>query len=62
MTDARKTSADMPGVRTITDDELAAVGGGSMMDLVNKAFADYLKNCLFKLTREGTVAVCPLPK
>jgi hypothetical protein len=32
------------------------------MDLVNKAFADYLKNCLFKLTREGTVAVCPLPK
>jgi hypothetical protein len=52
----------MPGVRTITDDELAAVGGGSMMDLVNKAFADYLKNCLFKLTREGTVAVCPLPK
>jgi bacteriocin-like protein len=58
----RKTSADMPGVRTLSDNELETVTGGSMMDLVNKAFEDYLKNCLFKLTREGTVAVCPLPK
>lgn len=62
MTCERKTSVNMPGVRTISDDELDSIAGGSMMDLVNKAFADYLKNCLFKLTREGTVAVCPLPK
>lgn len=62
MTYERKISVDMPGVRTISGDELDAVTGGSMMDLVNKAFADYLSNCLFKLTREGTVAICPLPK
>lgn len=62
MTCERKTSVDMPGVRAISDDELDTVTGGSMMDLVNKAFEDYLKNCLFKLTREGTIAVCPLPK
>ncbi|MGD9802394.1 MAG: hypothetical protein AB7E81_07745 [Hyphomicrobiaceae bacterium] len=62
MIDAQKTAADAPGIRGISDDELEAVTGGSMMDLVNKAFADYLKNCLFMLTREGTVAVCPLPK
>jgi hypothetical protein len=62
MTDERKASVDMCGVRTMSDDELRAVTGGSMMDIVTKAFEDYLKNCLFKLTREGTVAVCPLPK
>ena len=62
MTDERKASIDMCGVRTISDDELYAVTGGSMMDIVTRAFEDYLKNCLFKLTREGTVAVCPLPK
>ncbi|MFM9848144.1 MAG: hypothetical protein ACKVP3_13405 [Hyphomicrobiaceae bacterium] len=62
MTRERKTSVNVPGVRTISDDELDSIAGGSMMDIVNRAFADYLKNCLFKLTREGTVAVCPLPK
>jgi hypothetical protein len=62
MTCEQKTNVDMPGVRTISDDELDTVTGGTMMDLVNRSFADYLKNCLFKLTREGTVAVCPVPK
>lgn len=62
MTHERKTNVDVPGIRTMTDDELHAVTGGSMMDIVTRAFDAYLKNCLFKLTREGTVAVCPLPK
>jgi hypothetical protein len=62
MTHECKTSVDMPGIRTISDHELDIVTGGSMMDLVNKAFESYLKNCLFQLTREGTVAICPLPK
>jgi hypothetical protein len=62
MTDERKASINMSGVRTMSDDELHAVTGGSMMAIVTRAFEDYLKNCLFKLTREGTVAVCPLPK
>lgn len=56
------TTSLEPNMRTLRSDELDVVTGGSMMDLVNKAFADYLKNCLFKLTREGTVAICPLPK
>jgi hypothetical protein len=56
------TTSLKPNMRTLRSDELDAVTGGSMMDLVNKAFADYLKNCLFQLTREGTVAICPLPK
>jgi hypothetical protein len=57
-----QTSVVVSGVRAISDDELDSVAGGSMMSLVQRAFEDYLKNCLFKLTREGTVAVCPIPK
>jgi hypothetical protein len=56
------TASLEPNMRTLRSDELDVVTGGSMMDIVNRAFADYLKNCLFKLTREGTVAICPLPK
>ena len=63
MTHMQKTNVNMVGVRTISDSELVSVTGGTMMDLVNRSFADYLSNCLFKLTREGTtVAVCPVPK
>jgi hypothetical protein len=55
------TAIERPPLCELTAGELAAVSGGTMMDIVIRAAEAYLnatKDCLFRLTREGTVIDC----
>jgi bacteriocin-like protein len=42
----------------LTASEMASVSGGSTMDIIAQAWINVTKNCLYRLTREGTVIDC----
>lgn len=46
--------------RALSDSELATVSGANIMDIIVKAaFPALTKECLYRLTREGTIVYCP---
>ena len=58
MTTKSHSDTDMQELSTA---ELDAVAGGSMMDIVIRVWEDLTKDCLLRLTREGTVIDCRYP-
>jgi hypothetical protein len=49
------------GIQELSAAEMDAVAGGSMMDIVMRAWDNLTKDCLRRLTREGTVIDCRYP-
>jgi hypothetical protein len=49
------------GIQELSVAEMDAVAGGSMMDIVMRAWDNLTKDCLRRLTREGTVIDCRYP-
>jgi len=37
---------------------MAAVSGGTIMDIIVRAYLNATQDCLYRLTREGTVLDC----
>jgi hypothetical protein len=50
-----KTIKTASGVEELTAAEVSAVAGGTIMDIVAQAWTNVTKDCLIRLTREGTV-------
>lgn len=48
-------------VRDLSAAEVNAVAGGTTMDLVAQAWINVTKDCLLRLTRDGTVIDCRYP-
>lgn len=49
------------GVQELTATEMSAVAGGTIMDIIAQAWINATKDCLIRLTREGTVIDCRYP-
>ena len=56
----KETDAD-PGVQELSATEMNAVAGGTIMDIIANAWINATKDCLLRLTREGTVIDCRYP-
>lgn len=52
---------DQTDVQELSAADIDAVAGGSMMDIVIRAWENLTKDCLLRLTREGTVIDCRYP-
>jgi hypothetical protein len=49
------------GVQELSATEVNAVAGGTIMDIIAQAWTNVTKDCLIRLTREGTVIDCRYP-
>ncbi len=49
------------GIRELSQTELGTIAGGTIMDIVAQAWTNVTKDCLVRLTREGTVIDCRYP-
>ena len=49
------------GVQELSAAEVDAVAGGTIMDIIIDAWNNVTKDCLRRLTREGTVIDCRYP-
>ena len=57
---SKKTNAT-DGVQELSATEVNAVAGGTIMDIIAQAWTNVTKDCLIRLTREGTVIDCRYP-
>ena len=56
-----KTIHTDDGVQELSTAEMSAVAGGTIMDIIAQAWINATKDCLVRLTREGTVIDCRYP-
>jgi len=53
-----RTAAQRELLCELTAGEMAAVSGGTIMDIIVRAYLNATQDCLYRLTREGTVLDC----
>jgi len=56
-----KTIDTQGRVKELSAAEVNAIAGGSTMDIIAQAWTNVTKDCLLRLTREGTVIDCRYP-
>lgn len=56
-----KTIDTQGSVKELSAAEVNAVAGGTIMDIIAQAWTNVTKDCLLRLTREGTVIDCRYP-
>jgi hypothetical protein len=49
------------GVHELSETEVDEVAGGSIMEMIARAWTNVTGDCLVRLTREGTVIDCNYP-
>jgi hypothetical protein len=49
------------GIEELSAAEVNAVAGGTIMDIIAQAWTNITKDCLIRLTRQGTVIDCRYP-
>ena len=49
------------GIQELSAIEVNSVTGGTIMDIIAQAWINVTKDCLIRLTREGTVIDCRYP-
>jgi hypothetical protein len=49
------------GIQELSAAEMDTVAGGAIMDIIMRAWDNLTKDCLIRLTREGTVIDCRYP-
>lgn len=49
------------GIEELSAAEVNAVAGGTVMEIIAQAWTNVTKDCLIRLTRQGTVIDCRYP-